>query len=77
MNPHFYSDTIYNFLTNNIYKEERKLYLKNAYRSARLRAVLKVNTELIKIYWETGNTILEQQKIKAGALTLLIALLLI
>lgn len=38
--------------------------LKEKIRTARLRAVLKVNTELISIYWDVGNTILEQQKNK-------------
>lgn len=36
--------------------------LKAKIRSARQRAILKVNTELLLIYWEVGNTILEQQK---------------
>jgi hypothetical protein len=38
--------------------------LKEKIRSARLRAVLKVNTELLSVYWDVGNTILEQQKHK-------------
>lgn len=36
--------------------------LKEKIRQARLRASVKVNFELLKIYWEIGDTILEQQK---------------
>lgn len=37
-------------------------HLKEKIRRARLHASVKVNFELLKIYWEIGNTILEQQK---------------
>ncbi len=36
--------------------------LKDKIRQARMRAVRAVNTELISVYWEIGNTILLQQK---------------
>jgi len=38
--------------------------LKEKIRLARYQASLKVNFELLKIYWEIGNTILEQQKLE-------------
>ncbi len=36
--------------------------LKEKIRQARLRAAIAVNSELLKLYWEIGNTILLQQK---------------
>lgn len=36
--------------------------LKEKIRRARQRAAVVVNTELLSIYWEIGNTILQQQK---------------
>lgn len=36
--------------------------LKGKIRKAKYRASLKLNFELLRIYWEIGNTILEQQK---------------
>jgi len=36
--------------------------LKEKIRQARQRASLAVNTKLLEVYWEIGNTILEQQK---------------
>ena len=36
--------------------------LKEKIRSARMRASLKVNYELLSVYWEIGNVILDQQK---------------
>ena len=36
--------------------------LKEKIRQARLRATIAVNNELLKVYWEIGNTILLQQK---------------
>jgi hypothetical protein len=36
--------------------------LKEKIRQARRRAIFSVNTELLKIYWEIGATILAQQK---------------
>lgn len=36
--------------------------LKEKIRQARLKATLAVNKELLKVYWEIGNTILQQQK---------------
>ena len=36
--------------------------LKEKIRSARYNTSFKVNFEMLKIYWEIGNTILEQQK---------------
>lgn len=35
--------------------------LKDKIRQARTRTVFTVNTELLKLYWEVGNTILQQQ----------------
>jgi len=36
--------------------------LKNKIRLAKTKAALSVNQELLKVYWEIGNTLLEQQK---------------
>ena len=36
--------------------------LKDKIKQARLRATISVNNELLKVYWEIGNTILLQQK---------------
>lgn len=36
--------------------------IKNKVTAARLRAVLAVNLEQIKLYWEIGDTIIERQK---------------
>ena len=38
--------------------------LKDKIRLAKQRASLSVNAELIAVYWEIGNAILEQQKIE-------------
>lgn len=38
--------------------------LKEKIRVARTKAILAVNYELLRVYWEIGNTILEQQKIE-------------
>ena len=38
--------------------------LKLKIRSARYRAIIKVNAELITVYWEIGSTIIQQQKDK-------------
>jgi predicted nuclease of restriction endonuclease-like (RecB) superfamily len=35
--------------------------LKNEIRSARLRAVMSANAEMLRLYWQIGNTILQQQ----------------
>lgn len=40
--------------------------LKGKIQQARQRAILAVNSELLLAYWEIGNTILIQQKRKAG-----------
>ena len=45
--------------------------LKDKIRQARFKAAFTVNTQLLAIYWEIGNTILEQQKIEGwGAKTI-------
>jgi hypothetical protein len=36
--------------------------LKEKIRQARLQAALTVNAELLQLYWQIGNTILQQQK---------------
>ncbi len=39
--------------------------LKNKVRSAQIKAAVKVNTELLKFYWELGYEIVEKQKLSS------------
>lgn len=41
--------------------------LKEKIRQTRLRAAFTVNAQLLQLYWEIGNTILQQQKQEAEA----------
>jgi len=46
--------------TNDEYKDWL-IELKNKVRSAQIKAAVKVNTELLKFYWELGSEIVEKQ----------------
>ena len=51
--------------------------LKEKIRQARLRASVVVNAQLLQVYWEIGQTILEQQKKSGwGAKVIILAYLL-
>ena len=50
-----------NLVLDNEYQQTLEA-LKERVRSARLKAARAVNTELIQLYWDIGNTILEKQK---------------
>ncbi len=49
--------------------------LKDKIKQARLRATISVNNELLKVYWEIGNTLYCNKKMRAGEQKLLTDLL--